>query len=72
MVRYLTGEAGADVNQATGDVATPIFVAAQEGHPEVVRYLAGEAGADINQATANGATPIYMACLWATSNASDA
>ena len=42
-------EAGADVNKAMDDGATPLYVAAQEGHEAVVRALI-EAGADVNKA----------------------
>ena len=52
-----------DVNQACDDTgATPIFIAAEEGHLDVVRFLALEAQANVTQATTdNGATPIYIA-----------
>jgi len=62
VVRYLAGEAHADVNQATIDNgSTPLHIATQNGNLDVVRYLAryfGEAHADVNQATNNGYTPL--------------
>jgi ankyrin repeat protein len=41
--------------------ATPLFVAAQNGHETVVRLLATECQADVNQARDNGATPLLIA-----------
>ena len=40
--------------------ATPLYIASQNGHVEVVRVLA-ERGADINKADDNGATPLSLA-----------
>ena len=41
--------------------ATPLFVAAHEGHLEVVRFLV-ESGANKDQGTTdNGATPLFIA-----------
>ena len=53
MVRALI-EAGADVNKASDDGTTPLYVSTQEGHDAVVRVLI-VAGADINKAIENGA-----------------
>ncbi len=52
-------KAGADLNQATDDGATPLFIASQEGHAKAVEILV-KAGADLNQ-TWNGATPLFKA-----------
>ncbi len=52
-------KAGADLNQATDDGATPLFIASQEGLVEVMEILV-KAGADLNQ-TWNGATPLFKA-----------
>jgi ankyrin repeat protein len=40
--------------------ATPVFVAAQIGQPEVVKALA-EVGADMNVPMNDGTTPVLMA-----------
>jgi len=58
MVRCLA-EQGADKDKATDSGATPLFVAAYEGHFTVVRYLA-EQGADKWKA-AGGNTPLQAA-----------
>ena len=45
----------------TNDGATPLYIAAQNGHLEVVRFLV-ESGANKDQGTADdGATPLYIA-----------
>ena len=59
IVRVLM-ELGADVNQATDDGVTPLFIGAQNGHEAVVRTLI-EAGADVNKATDDGWTPLSIA-----------
>ena len=45
----------------TDSVATPLFIAAQEGHVDVARLLL-EAGVDYEKArTDTGTTPLFMA-----------
>jgi ankyrin repeat protein len=51
---------GADMNAESGDGATPVFIAAQEGHLEVVKALAS-LGANVNAARQSGATPVFVA-----------
>ncbi len=51
---------GADVNKAMDDGATPLLIAAQDGHEAIVRALI-ELGADVNKATDNGVTPLFFA-----------
>ena len=52
--------AGADVNRAKNTGATPVWIAAQEGHAEAIEALA-RLGADVNRANNTGATPVYIA-----------
>ena len=53
--------ADANVNQAqTDDGATPLYVASQEGHTDVVAAFVS-AGADVNQARDDGARPLHAA-----------
>jgi ankyrin repeat protein len=59
VVRLLM-DAGALINQANNDGATPLSIASRNGHVEVVRVLI-DAGALINQALNNGATPLLIA-----------
>ena len=59
VVRLLI-DAGALINQANNDGATPLFIASAKGQVEVIRVLI-DAGALINQAMNNGVTPIWVA-----------
>jgi len=40
---------------------TPLYIAAQKGHLDVVKTLI-EHGARVDAATTDGATPLYIAC----------
>jgi hypothetical protein len=51
---------GTNVDQANNNGATPLFIAAQNGHLEVVEVLL-EQRANVNQAKNVGATPLYIA-----------
>ena len=52
------------INQALQDGATPLYVAAQDGHFDVVRCLVKAFAADINQAAHNGLTPLMTASFF--------
>jgi hypothetical protein len=60
MVRCLVKEPGADVNKASHAGNTPLCMAAQKGHLEVVRCVIKELGADVNQSL-QGATHLAIA-----------
>ena len=64
MDALVQGGANADValNAGAGSLsgATPLYVAAQRGHLDVVRTLL-EAGADANKASDGGHSPLYFA-----------
>ena len=47
------------MNQAKTNGATPLFIAAQEGHLPVVKLLLDREAA-VNQAKTNGATPLFI------------
>lgn len=62
VVGYLLKQPGIEVDKAkTDDGATPLYVAAEYGHGDVVKQLIA-AKADVNKAkTDDGATPLYVA-----------
>jgi len=51
-------QAGADVNVKNKTGITPLYMAARNGHDEIVTALL-EAGANVNAATTNGETPLW-------------
>ena len=57
----LLAKQGVDVNQAEGSGSTPLFIASQEGHSEVVSMLLAKQGVDVNQADNYDWTPLYIA-----------
>jgi hypothetical protein len=61
VVQYMVKDLAADVNQATHDGATPLYIAAQMGHLAVVQHMVNNLAADVNQATLDGTTPLYIA-----------
>jgi hypothetical protein len=60
VMRCMIEELGADVNGATSDGTTPVYVACHIGHLDLVRYMVG-LGADVKKANATGASPLFVA-----------
>jgi len=54
-------ENGADINRERNNGATPLFIACQNGHENVVKYLL-EHGVNINKELNDGWTPLIIAC----------
>ena len=52
---------GANVTAAKDNGCTPLFIAAQNGHKEIVQLLLAVPGININAAKDNGCTPLYIA-----------
>ena len=50
------------MNQCMEDGFSPLHVALQEGHTEVVSVLLEAVNIDVNLATPKGASPLYIAC----------
>ena len=63
MVRFLTEEAGANVDGETSYGWTPLHASAQQGHLEVARILVEERGAGANKADNDGWTPLHASAL---------
>jgi len=51
-------DAGADINQLSGDQSSPLLIALINGHFDVAQFLV-EKGADVTLASENGVTPLY-------------
>ena len=61
MVQWLAGNGGS-VTQPDNDGVTPLRIAAQKGHLEVVRWLAGNGGSIVRPGnTVDGAAPLWTA-----------
>ena len=61
VAHYLAKEIEADVNIPGNEGTTPLFVAAQENHLDVVRCLGTELEADVNKRDNEGTTPFFVA-----------
>ena len=49
-------------NRAGENGSTPLYIACQNGHLDVVRMLLSTEGIDPNRAKKDGRTPLYVAC----------
>ena len=52
---------GADVNQATENGQTPLFIACFNGHVDAARLMLDK-GAEVDRANVGGVTPLWIAC----------
>jgi len=59
----LLAKQGVKVNHTDEDGCTPLYIASQEGHAEVVSMLLAKQGVKVNQAKNDGATPLFLASL---------
>eukprot|EP01084_Bolivina_argentea_P309905 536096_1 len=53
---------GADPNSTSYQGVSPLNMAAEEGHLEVVRVLLSHSDTDIDYQDLEGVTPLYIAC----------
>jgi hypothetical protein len=63
LLRCLVKELDADVNQATFDGFTPLYLSAEKGDVAEVVCLVEELGADVNRGIKNGSMPLHAATL---------
>ncbi len=54
--------AGADVNKANREGDTPLYIACEEGHAQIVEKLLSVPGIDVNKAERRNFTPLNIAC----------
>jgi len=50
------------VNKPNHNQATPLYIACQQGHAEVVSILLGDMRVEVNRPNGNEVTPFYIAC----------
>ena len=60
MVELLLKADGVDVNKATEDGATPLYIASREGHSSVVELLLKADGVDVNKGKEDGWTRLCV------------
>lgn len=61
MVHELLMSEAMDVNAATADGCTPLFIAVNYGYADVVQQLLTHKLLDVNQPHVNGCTPLFRA-----------
>lgn len=61
MINFTVSCSYSVVNSQTKNGATPLYLACQEGHLEVVQYLAKDCGADPSIRANDGMTPLHAA-----------
>ena len=59
---------GIDINQAKKNGVTPLYIACQNGHLDVVNALLSTDGIDINQAETQYGSPLIAACYFGRAN----
>ena len=69
VVKLLLGAEGINVNQATNDGVTALYIASENGHLELMKLLLDAEGINVNEARNDGATALYMASQNGHSNA---
>jgi hypothetical protein len=55
-------EAGTNVNDATKGGTTPLMIACEKGHSEIVKRLLAVPGIDVNKSNRGGETALHVAC----------
>ena len=61
MCSFLLSHDGTDVNISNSNGMTPLHVACENGHTDIVNLLLSHVGINVNIAKSNSWTPIY--CL---------
>ncbi|RDW90064.1 ankyrin repeat domain-containing protein [Aspergillus mulundensis] len=52
---------GVNINYETPRCSTPLWIAAHNGHAEVVKFLVHQSGVDLNAVNSSGVTPLWTA-----------
>ncbi|XP_052085420.1 uncharacterized protein LOC127723035 isoform X2 [Mytilus californianus] len=61
VVKWCLNNNNADINKCRETGASPLYIACQEGHTEVVQMLI-KSNADINKCRETGTSPLHIAC----------